>query len=191
MSNVYGVAHFAKQNAVPQVEWKNIDIIGQYIDNLNKQKQLEMMDKSYELAKDQAALQRDQFNYNKENDAIKQAFEEYKHDNASADALLNARSAKEVASINNFIAASTLALQRELIKADSLASIYANPSIVKELEDKGVPMDKLPNIQQAAVINKYFNEKTKNNITPQIPSSDDSKKSSDITYSNFKFMRNK
>ena len=59
MSNVYGVAHFAKQNAVPQVEWKNIDIIGQYIDNLNKQKQLEMMDKSYELAKDQAAFARE------------------------------------------------------------------------------------------------------------------------------------
>ena len=61
MSNVYGVAHFAKQNAVPQVEWKNIDIIGQYIDNLNKQKQLEMMDKSYELAKDQAAFAREKF----------------------------------------------------------------------------------------------------------------------------------
>ena len=61
MSNVYGVAHFAKQNAVPQVEWKNIDIIGQYIDNLNKQKQLEMMDKSYELAKDQNALYREKF----------------------------------------------------------------------------------------------------------------------------------
>ena len=61
MSNVYGVAHFAKQNAVPQVEWKNIDIIGQYIDNLNKQKQLEMMDKSYELAKDQNILAKEKF----------------------------------------------------------------------------------------------------------------------------------
>ena len=61
MSNVYGVAHFAKQNAVTQVEWKHIDIIGQYIDNLNKQKQLEMMDKSYELAKDQNALYREKF----------------------------------------------------------------------------------------------------------------------------------
>lgn len=61
MSNVYGVAHFAKQNAVPQVEWKNIDIIGQYIDNLNKQKQLEMMDRNYELAKDQNALYREKF----------------------------------------------------------------------------------------------------------------------------------
>ena len=43
MSNVYGVAHFAKQNAVPQVEWKNVDIIGQYIDNLNKQKQFRIL----------------------------------------------------------------------------------------------------------------------------------------------------
>ena len=191
MSNVYGVAHFAKQNAVPQVEWKNIDIIGQYIDNLNKQKQLEMMDKSYELAKDQAALERDRFNYNKENDAIKQAFEEYKHGNASADALLNARSAKEVAGINNSIAAATLRLQRELMNADSLATIYANPSIVKVLKDLGVPMDNLSNVQQAAVINKQFDKEAKKTITPQIPSGDDSKKSSDITYRNFKFMRNK
>lgn len=61
MSNVYGVAHFAKQNAVPQVKWENIDIIGQYIDNLNKQKQLEMMDRNYELAKDQNALYREKF----------------------------------------------------------------------------------------------------------------------------------
>ena len=73
MSNVYGVAHFAKQNAVPQVEWKNIDIIGQYIDNLNKQKQLEMMDKSYELAKDQAAFAREKFGYDQERDKVKDA----------------------------------------------------------------------------------------------------------------------
>ena len=71
MSNVYGVAHFAKQNAVPQVEWKNIDIIGQYIDNLNKQKQLEMMDKNYELAKDQYALYREKFGYDQERDKVK------------------------------------------------------------------------------------------------------------------------
>ena len=71
MSNVYDVAHFAKQNAVPQVEWKNIDIIGQYIDNLNKQKQLEMMDKSYELAKDQAAFAREKFGYDQERDKVK------------------------------------------------------------------------------------------------------------------------
>ena len=170
MSNVYGVAHFAKQNAVPQVEWKNIDIIGQYIDNLNKQKQLEMMDKSYELAKDQAALQRDQFNYNKENDAIKQAFEEYKHGNASADALLNARSAKEVAGINNSITASTLALQRELMNADALASIYANPNIVKELGGKGGDRKNLSLIEQAAIINKMNSQKANGNITPQISS---------------------
>ena len=71
MSNVYGVAHFAKQNAVPQVEWKNIDIIGQYIDNLNKQKQLEMMDKNYELATDQYALYREKFGYDQERDKVK------------------------------------------------------------------------------------------------------------------------
>ena len=71
MSNVYGVAQFAKQNAVPQVKWENIDIIGQYIDNLNKQKQLEMMDKSYELAKDQAAFAREKFGYDQERDKVK------------------------------------------------------------------------------------------------------------------------
>ena len=89
MSNIYGVAHFAKQNAVPQVEWKNIDIIGQYIDNLNKQKQLEMMDKSYELAKDQAAFAREKFGYDQERDKVKdgqwQREFDYKVSNADAD----------------------------------------------------------------------------------------------------------
>ena len=71
MSNIYGKVNFAQQNSVPQVEWKNIDIIGQYIDNLNKQKQLEMMDKSYELAKDQAAFAREKFGYDQERDKVK------------------------------------------------------------------------------------------------------------------------
>ena len=95
MSNVYGVAHFAKQNAVPQVAWKNIDIIGQYIDNLNKQKQLEMMDKSYELAKDQNALAKEKFledvrqynttyNYNVDKDKQNRLWEEFKFNNLSA-----------------------------------------------------------------------------------------------------------
>lgn len=102
MSNVYGVAHFAKQNAVPQVEWKNVDIIGQYIDNLNKQKQLEMMDKNYELAKDQAALYKEKFledvrrfnttyNYNVDKDAKDRLWEEFKFNNLSADARQNGR----------------------------------------------------------------------------------------------------
>lgn len=71
MSNIYGKVNFAQQNAVPQVKWENIDIIGQYIDNLNKQKQLEMMDRNYELAKDQVAFAKDRFNYNKERDLVK------------------------------------------------------------------------------------------------------------------------
>lgn len=70
MSNVYGVAHFAKQNAVPQVEWKNVDIIGDFIKNQMAKKQLEMMDKSYELAKDQAAFAREKFGYDQERDKI-------------------------------------------------------------------------------------------------------------------------
>lgn len=88
MSNVYGVAHFAKQNAVPQVEWKNIDIIGQYIDNLNKQKQLEMMDRNYELAKDQAAFAREKFGYDQERDKVKdgQWDKEFQYRASNADA---------------------------------------------------------------------------------------------------------
>ena len=62
--NAYGVAHFAQQNHVPQVKWENVDIIGQYLDNMNKQKQLEMIDKNYELAKDQAALDKLKFDEN-------------------------------------------------------------------------------------------------------------------------------
>ena len=62
--NAYGVAHFAQQNHVPQVRWENVDIIGQYLDNMNKQKQLEMIDKNYELAKDQAALDKLKFDEN-------------------------------------------------------------------------------------------------------------------------------
>lgn len=62
--NAYGVAHFAQQNHVPQVRWENVDIIGQYLDNMNKQKQLEMIDKNYELAKDQAALDKLRFDEN-------------------------------------------------------------------------------------------------------------------------------
>lgn len=65
--NAYGVAHFAQQNAVPQARWENIDIIGQYMDNLQKQKALEMADKNYELEKDKTALYRDKFNWEKDN----------------------------------------------------------------------------------------------------------------------------
>ena len=69
--NAYGVAHFAQQNHVPQVRWENVDIIGQYLDNMNKQKQLEMIDKNYELAKDQAAFAREKFGYDQERDKVK------------------------------------------------------------------------------------------------------------------------
>ena len=114
MSNVYGVAHFAKQNAVPQVEWKNIDIIGQYIDNLNKQKQLEMMDKSYELAKDQAAFAREKFGYDQERDKVKDGqwdkqFEYNKFNDAEnrkanfdLEAVRNRNALGQIAARNNF-----------------------------------------------------------------------------------------
>lgn len=69
--NAYGVAHFAQQNHVPQVRWENVDIIGDFIKNQMAKKQLEMMDKNYELAKDQAAFDREKFGYDQERDKIK------------------------------------------------------------------------------------------------------------------------
>ena len=69
--NAYGVAHFAQQNHVPQVRWENVDIIGDFIKNQMAKKQLEMMDKNYELAKDQAAFAREKFGYDQERDKIK------------------------------------------------------------------------------------------------------------------------
>ena len=69
--NAYGVAHFAQQNHVPQVRWENVDIIGDFIKNQMAKKQLEMMDKNYELAKDQAAFAREKFGYDQERDKVK------------------------------------------------------------------------------------------------------------------------
>ena len=69
--NAYGVAHFAQQNHVPQVRWENVDIIGDFIKNQMAEKQLEMMDKNYELAKDQAAFAREKFGYDQERDKVK------------------------------------------------------------------------------------------------------------------------
>ena len=112
MSNVYGVAHFAKQNAVPQVEWKNIDIIGQYIDNLNKQKQLEMMDKNYELAKDQyefekskhiddSKFKQDEFNWKINTDDRDYKFNVQKHIDELLDSERNRANNLQTARINN------------------------------------------------------------------------------------------
>ena len=69
--NAYGVAHFAQQNHVPQVRWENVDIIGDFIKNQMAKKQLEIMDKNYELAKDQAAFAREKFGYDQERDKVK------------------------------------------------------------------------------------------------------------------------
>lgn len=69
--NAYGIAHFAQQNHVPQVRWENVDIIGDFIKNQMAKKQLEMMDKNYELAKDQAAFAREKFGYDQERDKVK------------------------------------------------------------------------------------------------------------------------
>ena len=93
--NAYGVAHFAQQNHVPQVRWENVDIIGDFIKNQMAKKQLEMMDKNYELAKDQAAFAREKFdedvrqfntthNFNVDKDVKDRLWEEFKFNNLSA-----------------------------------------------------------------------------------------------------------
>ena len=93
--NAYGVAHFAQQNHVPQVRWENVDIIGDFIKNQMAKKQLEMIDKNYELAKDQAAFAREKFdedvrqfntthNFNVDKDVKDRLWEEFKFNNLSA-----------------------------------------------------------------------------------------------------------
>ena len=93
--NAYGVAHFAQQNHVPQVRWENVDIIGDFLKNQMAKKQLEMMDKNYELAKDQAAFAREKFdedvrqfntthNFNVDKDVKDRLWEEFKFNNLSA-----------------------------------------------------------------------------------------------------------
>ena len=114
MSNVYGVAHFAKQNAVPQVRWENVDIIGDFIKNQMAKKQLEMMDKNYELAKDQAAFAREKFGYDQERDKVKdgqwqkefdykviEADKNRKHD-FDLEAVRNRNALGQIAAKNNF-----------------------------------------------------------------------------------------
>ena len=93
--NTYGLAHFAQQNHVPQVRWENVDIIGDFLKNQMAKKQLEMMDKNYELAKDQAAFAREKFdedvrqfntthNFNVDKDVKDRLWEEFKFNNLSA-----------------------------------------------------------------------------------------------------------
>ena len=157
MSNVYGVAHFAKQNAVPQVEWKNIDIIGQYIDNLNKQKQLEMMDKSYELAKDQyefekskhiddSKFKQDEFNWKINTDDRDYKFNVQKHIDELLDSERNRANNLQTARINN-----------SNKNGNSDNNIFKNMSIVSAALDhlrglnpanmEGSYFDKIPLIQ--------------------------------------------
>ena len=157
MSNVYGVAHFAKQNAVPQVEWKNIDIIGQYIDNLNKQKQLEMMDKNYELAKDQyefakskhiedSKFRQDEFNWKINTDDRDYKFNVQKHIDELLDSERNRANNLQTARINN-----------SNKNGNSGNNIFKNMSIVSAALDhlrglnlanmEGSYFDKIPLIQ--------------------------------------------
>ena len=132
MSNVYGVAHFAKQNAVPQVEWKNIDIIGQYIDNLNKQKQLEMMDKSYELAKDQAAFAREKFGYDQERDKGKDGQWQKEFDYKVIEADKNRKHDFDLEAVKNRNALGQITARQNAVKTlanstnDTNSSLYYN-----------------------------------------------------------------
>ena len=132
MSNVYGVAHFAKQNAVPQVEWKNIDIIGQYIDNLNKQKQLEMMDKSYELAKDQAAFAREKFGYDQERDKVEDGQWEKTFAFNASEAEKNRQANFDLEAVKNRNALGQISARQNAVKTlanstnDTNSSLYYN-----------------------------------------------------------------
>ena len=112
--NAYGVAHFAQQNHVPQVRWENVDIIGDFIKNQMAKKQLEMMDKNYELAKDQAAFAREKFGYDQERDKVKdgqwqkefdykviEADKNRKHD-FDLEAVRNRNALGQIAARNNF-----------------------------------------------------------------------------------------
>ena len=112
--NAYGVAHFAQQNHVPQVRWENVDIIGDFIKNQMAKKQLEMMDKNYELAKDQAAFAREKFGYDQERDKVKdgqwqkefdykviEADKNRKHD-FDLEAVKNRNALGQIAAKNNF-----------------------------------------------------------------------------------------
>ena len=112
--NAYGVAHFAQQNHVPQVRWENVDIIGDFIKNQMAKKQLEMMDKNYELAKDQAAFAREKFGYDQERDKVKDGqwekqfeynkfndVESRKHD-FDLEAVKNRNALGQIAARNNF-----------------------------------------------------------------------------------------
>ena len=112
--NAYGVAHFAQQNHVPQVRWENVDIIGDFIKNQMAKKQLEMMDKNYELAKDQAAFAREKFGYDQERDKVKdgqwqkefdykviEADKNRKHD-FDVEAVRNRNALGQIAARNNF-----------------------------------------------------------------------------------------
>ena len=182
MSNVYGVAHFAKQNAVPQVEWKNIDIIGQYIDNLNKQKQLEMMDKSYELAKDQAAFAREKFGYDQERDKVKDGQWEKSFAFNASEADKNRQHAFDLEAVRNRNALGQIAARQNAIKTlanstnDTNSSLYYNAKnialenlkkIEKLLETTDTSTDKGAKIANAynklyIDFNKRFGDPNKN-----------------------------
>ena len=182
MSNVYGVAQFAKQNAVPQVKWENIDIIGQYIDNLNKQKQLEMMDKSYELAKDQAAFAREKFGYDQERDKVKDGQWQKEFDYKVIEADKNRKHDFDLEAVKNRNALGQISARQNAIKTlanstnDTNSSLYYNAKntalenlkkIEKLLETTDTSTDKGAKIANAynklyIDFNKRFGDPNKN-----------------------------
>ena len=132
MSNVYGVAHFAQQNHVPQVRWENVDIIGDFIKNQMAKKQLEMMDKNYELAKDQAAFAREKFGYDQERDKVKDGQWQKEFDYKVIEADKNRKHDFDVEAVRNRNALGQISARQNAIKTlanstnDTNSSLYYN-----------------------------------------------------------------
>ena len=130
--NAYGVAHFAQQNHVPQVRWENVDIIGDFIKNQMAKKQLEMMDKNYELAKDQAAFAREKFGYDQERDKVKDGQWQKEFDYKVIEADKNRKHDFDLEAVKNRNALGQISARQNAIKTlanstnDTNSSLYYN-----------------------------------------------------------------
>ena len=130
--NAYGVAHFAQQNHVPQVRWENVDIIGDFIKNQMAKKQLEMMDKNYELAKDQAAFAREKFGYDQERDKVKDGQWQKEFDYKVIEADKNRKHDFDLEAVKNRNALGQITARQNAVKTlanstnDTNSSLYYN-----------------------------------------------------------------
>ena len=180
--NAYGVAHFAQQNHVPQVRWENVDIIGDFIKNQMAKKQLEMMDKNYELAKDQAAFAREKFGYDQERDKVKDGQWQKEFDYKVIEADKNRKHDFDLEAVKNRNALGQISARQNAVKTlanstnDTNSSLYYNAKntalenlkkIEKLLETTDTSTDKGAKIANAynklyIDFNKRFGDPNKN-----------------------------